>query len=178
MAKMKKPKNADKAVDVPESKDLDTQIKEASAELSQKPVKAEALVGTHNALATHLHIKGLFNSIYAGIVLGSIVASAAGIIFGKVTFTERLKLFPESLRALLELANDQLPRLGQTDPQLLGASGLLVLLIIVCWIKRKTWPLGYILTRLVLLLFWAAVAYWILTVLGLGETLPRWPRLA
>lgn len=172
-AKKEPPK---KAADAPEPKDLDTQIKEAEAELSTKPIQAERLVGTHNALATHLHIKGLFNSIYTGVVLGSLVASASGIIFGKVTFKERLALFPESAKNLYAAAEDLVTRLAQVEPRLLAALGLLVALVGVCWLKRKVWPLGYIITRLTMMVFWIGVAFWLLLVLGLGETQLRWPQ--
>jgi hypothetical protein len=169
---MPKKKESKKA----EPKDIETQIEEVSTELDEKPIQTEALAGTHNALTTHLHIKGIFNSIYSGIFLGSLVASVAGLIFGKVAFMDRLKLFPESARSLVSVAGDLIPEIMSAGPYVLGALGLGLLLFVVCWLKRKEWPIGYIYTRLIMLVFWTAVSYWILSVLGLGETVPRWPN--
>ncbi|HSX48304.1 MAG TPA: hypothetical protein VLF41_02270 [Candidatus Nanoarchaeia archaeon] len=153
---------------------LKAQIDQAKSELEkEKPVVAEKTVGTNNVLIFNLKIREVFRVICWLLALGAIGWSAYLVYSTRVNYKERLRLVPQALKAFGLLTPIYWAWVS-ADVKHIGFvfGGAIVLLL--CWLFSQRSTVAVLITRLAMLAFWIIAAYWIYSVLGLGQTIPTY----
>lgn len=159
---------------VPPDPALRAQIDEAKEELAKaKPVVTEKTVGTNNALIFNLKIREVFRVICWLLVFGALGWSAFLVYSSHIDYRERLRLVPQALKAFGLLAPTYWAWVT-ADVKTIGLvfGGAIVLLI--SWFLSNRSNLAVFVTRVAMLAFWIVAAYWIYSVLGLGQTVPAY----
>ena len=144
-----------------------------SAMAKTKPIQVERSAGRFNLLILNQWIREIFRVLCWSVFVGSLVWSVVVMVAKHGSPKARLQLIPKAVKAFGLLVPAYLAHLTASPKGALITLAVIIV-VIASWLKSKTSVIFVLVNRLAMLAFWLLVAYWLISVVGFGQTIPTY----